>query len=357
MRINIQIPATPKRTRILCAFMAFLILALTFQQAFVGWEAGIRVSAADPTPGNGRIIQVQTYSQYMGQDGYKDSHGDDGSVNGEYTGKILPQSVSMYDYLTDYEKNNNEWNKLSGNRSNYTWYARYEPYKQFNRVISGLTGSPGTITVEQDYVVFKYISDFEISGDVYVYMWATSGGVDTSYSAYPGEKMTANAARTEFTYTIPFDDLPTGTMHCKFNGGSGKWGTDDITIASFQKGYIYTFGNYGVHSDSNKISVELTGWGSLAQPNYVYTWGGSGTNGWPGDSLTVSSGVASTNNITFTSAPAHIIFSNSYRSNNNWLSNWQTVTIDRQLERVHIKRASKIIANMITDRKMESSLS
>ena len=27
------------------------------------------------------------------------------------------------------------------------------------------------------------------------------------------------------------------------------------------------------------------------------------------------------------------------------------------LERVHIKRASKIIANMITDRKMESSLS
>ena len=27
------------------------------------------------------------------------------------------------------------------------------------------------------------------------------------------------------------------------------------------------------------------------------------------------------------------------------------------LERVHIKRASKIIANMMTDRKMESSLS
>ena len=28
-----------------------------------------------------------------------------------------------------------------------------------------------------------------------------------------------------------------------------------------------------------------------------------------------------------------------------------------KLERVHIKRASKIIANMMTDRKMESSLS
>ncbi len=31
--------------------------------------------------------------------------------------------------------------------------------------------------------------------------------------------------------------------------------------------------------------------------------------------------------------------------------------VDYNLERVHIKRASKIIANMMTDRKMESSLS
>jgi hypothetical protein len=41
------------------------------------------------------------------------------------------------------------------------------------------------------------------------------------------------------------------------------------------------------------------------------------------------------------------IFTAHQRKNNN------TIT----LERVHIKRASKIIANMMTDRKMESSLS
>ena len=33
------------------------------------------------------------------------------------------------------------------------------------------------------------------------------------------------------------------------------------------------------------------------------------------------------------------------------------VSAKKQLERVHIKRASKIIANMMTERKMESSLS
>lgn len=47
MKLNINIPATPKRTRILAAFMAFLIFALTFQEAFVGW--GVRVKADSVT--------------------------------------------------------------------------------------------------------------------------------------------------------------------------------------------------------------------------------------------------------------------------------------------------------------------
>ena len=59
MKINIQIPANSKRTRILAAFMAFLIFALTFQEAFVGWDFGIRASAIT---GDGTTIYSTTGS-------------------------------------------------------------------------------------------------------------------------------------------------------------------------------------------------------------------------------------------------------------------------------------------------------
>ena len=42
------------------------------------------------------------------------------------------------------------------------------------------------------------------------------------------------------------------------------------------------------------------------------------------------------------------------KSEVNWLF---AVKISTRLERVHIKRASKIIANIMTERKIESSLS
>ena len=46
MKTNIKIPANSTRTRVLSAFMAFLIFTLTFQQAFVGW-GGIKVKATN----------------------------------------------------------------------------------------------------------------------------------------------------------------------------------------------------------------------------------------------------------------------------------------------------------------------
>ena len=57
MKTNIKIPANSTRTRVLSAFMAFLIFTLTFQQAFVGWDAGIRVKAA---AANGEIHSTNT---------------------------------------------------------------------------------------------------------------------------------------------------------------------------------------------------------------------------------------------------------------------------------------------------------
>ena len=130
MKLNINIPATPKRTRILAAFMAFLIFALTFQEAFVGWDFGTKVKAY-PTAGDGIVTSKPSYSKYMGQNNYTTSHDSTGNSNGSYTGKILPVTVSMYDYLTDAEIDSNY---------NTTWN---NPKSLFRRNRTGLSRASG----------------------------------------------------------------------------------------------------------------------------------------------------------------------------------------------------------------------
>ena len=92
MKLNINIPATPKRTKILAAFMAFLIFALTFQEAFVGWNFGMRVSAL--TPGNGDMHSTSAnktskYTDRMNENRTgTNNHGSTGSTF-TYTGKYV----------------------------------------------------------------------------------------------------------------------------------------------------------------------------------------------------------------------------------------------------------------------------
>ena len=173
MKINIQLPASSTRTRILAAFMAFLILALTFEQAFVGWEVGTRVKAY-PEAGNGIVTSKPSYSKYMGQNHYTTSHDSAGNDNGAYTGKILPVTVSMYDYLTDAEidsNHNTTWNNI--NDSRYTFWSRYNPYDKFNTVISNANTSTATTIVSpaSDNITIIYDPDSTASPSDYLYVY------------------------------------------------------------------------------------------------------------------------------------------------------------------------------------------
>ena len=132
MKLNINIPATPKRTRILAAFMAFLIFALTFQEAFVGWDAGIRVKAA---AANGEIHSTNTDKSSI----YKTTiqNNADTAAGGTspytYSGKYTNNNkVTVFDYVSDAELTrgyNNCWQF----EQDYV-----DAYKQLNRNISAI---------------------------------------------------------------------------------------------------------------------------------------------------------------------------------------------------------------------------
>ena len=103
MKTNIKIPANSTRTRVLSAFMAFLIFTLTFQQAFVGWDAGIRVKAA---AANGEIHSTNTDKSSIYKTNIQANAitADGGTSPYTYSGKYTNNNkVTVFDYVSDYE--------------------------------------------------------------------------------------------------------------------------------------------------------------------------------------------------------------------------------------------------------------
>jgi len=271
MKNNVKIPANSIGIRILSVFMAFLIFTLSFQQAFIG--LGSMTVRAYPTAGNGKIIQVQTYSQYMGQDGYTVSYSNDGNPNGTYTGKILPQSVSMYDYLTDYEKNNSKWNKLS-NQSNYTYWNRYEPYKQFDRNISTAINEATSVSDKHITVRFKSeVANLTSTSTVFVHL--INGANNNGWPGYRMiyDSVNSDATNTYFKYT--FDPTALGFTPNSviftwssdtYNSGSNKWNSNSDSVwhyrtyavsQSMSAGHTYTFTKAtSSNANSNNIRYE-----------------------------------------------------------------------------------------------------
>ena len=141
MKINIQIPANSKRTRILAAFMAFLIFTLSFQQAFVGWDFGIRVSAAN----YGTDVYTGVSSSAFMTSG-KASTEDSRYV---YSGKMKTNDVTLFDYVSDNETMGKAIDLGIGDG------GYHDPYGSFNGTISGNLASPAseniTIIIETHY--------------------------------------------------------------------------------------------------------------------------------------------------------------------------------------------------------------
>ena len=262
MKINIQIPANSKRTRILAGFMAFLIFALTFQEAFVGWNFGITVKATTPTPGDGLITATSTASKYMGQSGYTTSV----ESAYTYTGKVKPVTVNMYDYLTNAEVTGT-WNSL--NDSSYTWHADYQPYGTFNSAVSNDTLSPEIVlSPAEDNITIKYESTwFSSSENVYIHLY--NGNTN---NGWPGERMTYNSNTSTFEYTVKASDLSFSPKGVVFNGGSDAKKTDKVDLsATMSANHTFIFRD-GI--DQNIVFKFRGNW----QPTdlHIHIWDGEG---------------------------------------------------------------------------------
>lgn len=167
MKINVNIPMNSKRTRILASFMAFLIFALTFQQAFVGWDAGIRVKAA---AANGEIHSTNTdkSSILKTEIQTRADTAAGGTSPYTYSGKYTNNNkVALFDYVSDYEITNNTYNTCQQDESGYV-----DAYTTFNGTISGNLKYPSNKNITFVFKKFKSADDkLDNVKDVHVFMF------------------------------------------------------------------------------------------------------------------------------------------------------------------------------------------
>lgn len=267
MKTNIKIPTNSIKIRILSAFMAFLILVLTFQQGFASW--GLKVNAG--TESDGIIRPIPDNSKYLGPNKSNKYDGDNNEY--EYTGKIKPVAISLYDYMTDDEITNG-WNRVTTNPDGaYTYYNRYNPYDKFNKKISDMA-SPGTRTIpasENITIVYKSLR-FTNNDTVCVYLWN-----DDNSTPWPGINMTYDSRDGDF-YVFKVD-FNVGFIpdHLIFsNNGSDLYKSLDIS-QQMQAGHKYTFadqrdvnGHTGLilRTTDNNTSIRMHLW----RDGYTTPW-------------------------------------------------------------------------------------
>ena len=319
--------------RVLSFFMAVLMLMLTFTQGL----GDISLTVYAGTQQDGIIRPIPDKSSIMGV-----TNTEDGAY--VYTGNIKPVAISLYDYMTDYEINNSTWNKMNTTPDpKYTYWNRHNPYDKFNQKINGM-GSPGDsiMSPHEQNITIKYISDIALNS-VRVCLKDPSDS-DHEYIASPGAEMTANAAKTEFTYTVKVDDL-------KFKGSTARLVFSDTTTGMStldQSGYYtinltkdrtYTFRNYS-EGTANKVTITYEGFWTSHPVDHIHYWGGSITStNWPGKDIP-SNNAASNPQSTISGNSASCTFSNYYpgsfifhENSKSW--NWKTVDINRSVVAGH----------------------
>ena len=231
MKINIQLPANSTRTRILAAFMAFLILALTFEQAFVGWDFGTKVQAAN----YGTDVYTGVSSSTFMTSGTAST--DDSRY--VYSGKMKTNDV------TD----------LGIGDGGY-----HDPYGSFNGTISGNLASPAseniTIIIETHY---------SSSDTVTMYSEDNSGNHGVGW---PGKPMTyIGGEKSAWKYVISTTNssyLGFTPTKIKFHNQADKNmpgpGTDDYYRCTYRAGYTYYIsGNGPSQSTLNNGVYEVKG--------------------------------------------------------------------------------------------------
>lgn len=186
MKINIQIPATPKRTRILAAFMAFLIFALTFQQAFVGWSAKVKATNSP--------IDIHA--------DVKDGSVMEGTTSGiyTYTGKFAKAAVTMFDYVSDEEINGTVVESHTNSYNNIWHNVPTGGYDDaFTKLNTKISNSGTKISDASDNItIVLENSDYSSTSNVRVHLWNAS-----SNTTWPGVKMTyVGGSKNAFSITF-----------------------------------------------------------------------------------------------------------------------------------------------------------
>lgn len=278
------------RVRIISAFLAFLIFALTFQQAFVGWEFGVRVSAA----GDGNIHSATTEKTSIYTSAMNTRKALTGNSAYTYTGKYTNDNITtLFDYLSDYELGGGTYNVCQQNEDNYV-----DVYKNLNRAISdnaitNVTSVTKTSPASDNVTIVFSSSNFPSTGVANVHLW------DDDYHAttWPGPSMEYdyNICAWKYTYSTTKSDsnnyLDFTPTHLKFSP-NGATGTKDLD-KELTPGSTYYFSRDGYY-DTNYNKIGLTfkcPSGTFNNDNvFIYLWDNNNRNNgnFPGFSMTKS---------------------------------------------------------------------
>lgn len=276
MKTNIKIPTNSIKTRILSAFMAFLILVLSAQQAFVNMGIGLIVHAEDDTTTPITMTTLQTGISAL------DKTNSTSNSKFYYTGTIKAVPVNMYDYLSD-EEVEGSWN-TDITKSKVSGYN--DPYRYFNRTVSAskIVSSNQTYAASTNFTINykpdpeKFGTDFDSSSVMYVHVWKDGSHGTTM----PGQKMEWDEVNEQFTCTIhpgynntlDASNMPVGLL---FNNGSGVQ-TADIS-QSMTANHTYTVvqtRGTPTQQTVNKTLIDLVdqdGWTKQhANSGYVTLW-------------------------------------------------------------------------------------
>lgn len=297
MKTNIKIPANSTRTRVLSAFMAFLIFALTFQQAFVGWDAGIRVKAA---AANGEIHSTNTDKSsiylfngenptYNIQDNADTAAG--GTSPYTYSGKYTNNNkVTVFDYVSDYELAHS-YNDCWQYEDNYD-----DAFTTLNRAISDssvdVTYEDRTSPSSDNVTIVLISSQYPSSSTANVHLYDDSSPVKTTVWPGPAMEYDDDIGGWKYTYSTTATDcddyLDFTPTHIIFNH-NGQSGNEIAPGIVLSPGHTYQFNTSGcsneigfIYKDSPQmIPNDATSYG-------LHLWTNGSSTSWPGATATKS---------------------------------------------------------------------
>lgn len=270
------------KMRILSAFMAFLIIALTFSSGWLFMDLKSTTVNALSGPdiySNTDWTSIDSLGKNAKGQTYSSMPASNHNGNFKYTGGIKAQTINVYDYLTN-DEITGTWN--SGiNTSRVTGYT--DPYTIFNTEISKsggqLSASSNNITI----VLQKFGAWAEPTDEVCIFMEDDDG----NYITWPGDRMTYNYRNNENEFIYTFNPTTLGFTPTKIK--FSKNGSNTIPTPDVGKGFRFKYdssdfgyrengsadgyktGNtYYIKWNDRKI-WEASGANTLYQSNYPYS--------------------------------------------------------------------------------------